>query len=78
MSIETNCFRIEGLDALRPDYRLFEIIGLTRESPDYYGNIQRMVKQLSFQMRAPVTTYEQGTETFLVLPQRLWQPTGPH
>ena len=74
MSIETNCFRIEGLSTLLADYRLFQIIGLSRESTEYYGNIQRMVKQLSYQMRAPVTTYEEGTDAYLVLPQGFGNP----
>jgi Piwi domain len=74
MFIETNCFRIKGLDALLTEYRLFQITGLRRESPEYYGNIQRMVKQLSYQMRAPVTTYDENGETFLVLPKGFGNP----
>ena len=38
MSIETNCFRIDGLDALNATYRLFQIVGLYRDGSDYYGN----------------------------------------
>lgn len=74
MSIDSNCFRINGLKSLLIEYRLFRITGLRRESPEYYSNIQRMVRQLSFQMRAPVTTHEVDDETFLVLPTGFGDP----
>lgn len=69
MSIETNCFRINGLDALNTTYRLYQIAGLRRDSPDYYSNVQQLVRRLSFQMKAPVTTYDRAGETFLVIPR---------
>ena len=74
MSIETNCFRIEGLDTLSTTYRLYQIAGLLRDAPDYYSNVQRLVRQLSFQMRAPVTTYDVGGETFLGIPIEVGEP----
>jgi len=74
MSIETNCFRIKGLDTLHTAYRLFKIIGLRPDSPEYFSNIQRIVRQLSFQMRAPVTTYDQDGDTCLVLPTGFGEP----
>jgi hypothetical protein len=74
MSIESNCFRINGLESLLIEYRRFRITGLRRESPEYYSNLQRMVRQLSFQMRAPVTTHDVDGETFLVLPTGFGNP----
>ena len=74
MSIETNCFRIDGLDALSTTYRLYQIAGLRRDGPDYYGNVQRLIRQLSFQMKAPVTTYEKDGETFLGVPTEFGDP----
>ena len=74
MSIETNCFRIDGLDTLSTTYRLYQIAGLHRDGPDYYSNVQRLVRQLSFQMRAPVTTYDVGGETFLGIPIESGEP----
>ena len=68
MSIETNCFRINGLDALNTTYRLYRVAGLRRDGLDYYGNLQRLVRQLSYDLRAPVTTYDAGNETFLGIP----------
>ena len=68
MSIETNCFRINGLDALSTTYRLYQVTGLRSDSPDYYGNLQRLVRQLSFDLRAPVTTHHVGNEVFLGIP----------
>ena len=74
MSIETNCFRIFGLDALGATYRLYEIAGLRRDGPDYFGNVQRLVRRLSFQMKAPVTTYDAEGTTFLVVPTEFGDP----
>lgn len=74
MSIETNCFRIEGLDALRTTYRLYQIANLRRDSSDYYSNVQQLVRRLSFQIKAPVTTYDRAGETFLVIPTGFKEP----
>ena len=74
MSIETNCFHINGLDELQATYRLYQIAGLHRDSPDYYSNVQRVVRQLSFNMKAPVTTYKMGGETFLGVPDGFGDP----
>ena len=74
MSTETNCFRIDGLDGLSTTYRLYQITGLRRDGPDYYSNVQRLVRRLSFQMRAPVTTYDVKGETFLGVPTESGDP----
>ena len=74
MSTETNCFRIDGLDGLSTTYRLYQIAGLRRDGPDYYSNVQRLVRRLSFQMRAPVTTYDVEGETFLGVPTESGDP----
>lgn len=76
MSIETNCFRIDGLDALSAKYRLYQIAGLHRDNPDYYSNVQRLIWQLRSQMKAPVTTYDKEGETFLVVPAESGDPPG--
>ena len=77
MSIETNCFRIDGLDALNATYRLYQIAGLHRDSTDYYSNIQQLVRRLSFELEAPVTTYNRRGETFLVIPPAFGDPPTP-
>lgn len=74
MSIEMNCFRINGLQELHAEYRLFQIVGLQHETTEYYGNLQRIVRQLSYQMKAPVTTYDRKGDTFLVVPQGFGNP----
>ncbi len=74
MFIETNCFRIDGLAALSATYRLYQIANLHRDNPDYYGNVQRLIRRLSFQMKAPVTTYDRDGETFLVIPTGFGDP----
>jgi hypothetical protein len=74
MSIEMNCFRVEGLETLSTRYRLFSIVGIQSDGPEFYGNIQRIIKQLSFQMRAPITTHSVDGETFLLIPQGYTNP----
>ena len=74
MSIETNCFRIHGLDTLNTKYRLYQITGLHRDSPEYYANIQKIVRDLSYKMKAPVTTYDIKKEAFLVVPAGFGDP----
>ena len=74
MSIETNCFRINGLDELKTPYRLYRVAGLPRDDPDYYGNVQQLVRRLSFNMKAPVTTYGLEGETLLVVPTGYGDP----
>lgn len=74
MSIETNCFPIEGLENLLTQYRLFQIVGLHRDRAEYYANIQRIIRRLSFQMKAPVTTHEIDGEAFLVIPKGYGNP----
>ena len=74
MSIETNYFHINGLDELKATYRLYQITGLRRDTPDYYGNMQRIIRQLSFNMKAPVTTYDMEGETFLGVPNGFGDP----
>ena len=78
MSTETNCFRIDGLDGLSTTYRLYQITGLRRDGPDYYSNVQRLVRRLSFQMRAPVTTYACGGRDLLRRPHRGRRPARSH
>ena len=74
MPIETNCFPINGLDELKATYRLYQITGLRRDAPDYYGNVQQLVRRLSFNMKAPVTTYDLEGETLLVVPAEFGDP----
>ena len=74
MFIETNCFHIDGLSALSATYRLYRIAGLRRDAPDYYGNVQQLVRRLSFNMKAPVTTYDLEGETLLVVPTEFGDP----
>jgi hypothetical protein len=74
MSTETNSFRIAGLDDLKARYRLFQIAGLRRDGMDYYGNLQKLRRRLSSQMRAPVAIYERNDETFALIPEGYGEP----
>ena len=74
MFIVTNCFRINGLGELNSKYRLYQIAGLNRGSQEYYSNVQKIVRELSFQMKAPVTTYDKDGNTFLAIPAGFGNP----
>ena len=74
MSIETNCFRIYGLDELNTKYRLYQIVGLHRGSPEYYSNVNKIARDLSFQMKAPVTTHRIEDEHYLLVPKAFGDP----
>lgn len=74
MSTETNCFKILGVEDLKFECRVFQIAGLRRDSPDYFGNVQRIRSQLTRQMRAPVTTRERNGETLLIVPNGFADP----
>ena len=68
MSTKTNCFRINGLDALSTTYNLYSVAGLHRDGPEYFSNLQRLVRQMSYDLRTPVTTYDVQNETVLCIP----------
>lgn len=74
MPIEMNCFRVEGLETLSTRYRLFGVVGIQRDGPEFYANTQRIIKQLSYQMRAPITTHTVDGENFLLIPQGYGNP----
>lgn len=74
MSTETNCFKIEGLEQLTYSCKLYRIAGLRPDSAEFYSNVQRLVRQLSFQLKAPVTTIERAGETLLVIPDGFATP----
>ena len=74
MSIEMNCFRIEGLEALRTTYRLYRVAGLRRGDQEYYGNVQRLVRKLSYDLKAPVTTCNIDDENLLAVPAEYGSP----
>jgi hypothetical protein len=74
MPTETNCFKIHGLEKLEAEYRLYQLVGLRRDSTEYYANVHRIIDRLSRQMKAPVTTFERGNETFLLSPTDYTSP----
>ncbi|MCP1854419.1 MULTISPECIES: argonaute/piwi family protein [unclassified Bradyrhizobium] len=74
MPTETNSFKIEGLETLKAEYRLFQVGGLRRDSMDYYGNLQKIRRRLSSLMRAPVAMYERDDVTFALIPKGYGEP----
>jgi hypothetical protein len=68
MPTEINCFKIHGLEQLEAEYRLYQLVGLRRDSTEFFANVHRIIDRLSRQMRAPVTTFERDGGTFLLAP----------
>lgn len=67
MSTETNIFPITNLHELASRYRLYEIRGLKNAPDEYYSNIQRIIRRLSFGLRSPVTVIQRDDAAFLVV-----------
>jgi hypothetical protein len=74
MPTEVNCFKISGLEQLEAEYRLYQIVGLRRDSNEFFANVQRIIDRLSRQMKAPITTFERGGDTFLLSPTGYAEP----
>lgn len=64
---ETDIFRIENLNQMSSDYVLFEIIGLNERDEEYDGNIQHIVKSLSYLLKHPVTSIHRQDKLYLVV-----------
>lgn len=74
MPTETNCFKILGLEQLGAEYKVYQLAGLLRESPEYFANVQRVIDRLSRHMKAPITTFERSEDTFLLAPSEFAEP----
>lgn len=68
MPTEIACFKINGLEQLEAEYRLYQLAGLRRDSAEFFANVQRIIDRLSRQMKAPITTFERDGDTFLLAP----------
>ena len=60
--------RFHGLEQLEAEYRLYQLVGLRRDSTEFFPNVQRIIDRLSRQMKAPVTTFERDGDSFLLAP----------
>jgi hypothetical protein len=74
MPTETNSFKINGLENLKAEYRLFQVSGLRRDVMEYHGNLQKIRRRLSSQLRAPVAIYERDDATFALIPKGYGEP----
>ena len=66
--IEANIFAIENLDALKTDYVLYQIRGLTRGDNEYFQNKDEITGKLSYDLRMPALVIERNGHPHLVLP----------
>lgn len=74
MSTEINIFPITNLDKLSSLYRLYMIRGLTNAPDEYYANVQRIIRRLSFNLRSPVTVIHRDGKAYLVVEEKQHPP----
>ena len=75
--LETNIFAIENLDALKTDYVLYRIRGLTREDNEYFQNKDEIARKLSYDLQRPALVIERNGHPYLVLPADTPPPPQP-
>ncbi|HZI57795.1 MAG TPA: hypothetical protein VFF39_13520 [Verrucomicrobiae bacterium] len=75
--LESNIFPIRNLDQLSAKYRLYRIRGLSKDHPQYYQNRQNLVRRLSYSLKTPATTVENGDATLLALREDAPNPPSP-
>ena len=75
--IETNIFAIENLDALKTEYVLYRIRGLTRGDNEYFQNKDEITRKLSYDLQRPALVIEKNGYPHLVLPADAPHPPQP-
>ena len=75
--LETNIFAIENLDALKTDYVLYRIRGLTRGDNEYFQNKDEIARKLSYDLQRPALVIERNGHPYLVLPADAPHPPQP-
>lgn len=68
--LETNLFSIENLRSLTSRYRLWRILGLRPDQPEYHQNCQHL-QRLSYVLRQPALVIERSGEPYLVVPEQV-------
>lgn len=66
-TLETNLYALTNLQALTSQYRLYRVIGLSRESDEYEANKHAIVKKLRFGFRKPAGIITINSEPHLAL-----------
>ena len=75
--LETNVFPITNLRALSSTYRTYRVRGLRASDAEYFQNLQTLVRRLSYSLRSPVTTVQEGGDTLLVVRDDAPEPKSP-
>lgn len=65
--LETNVFLIDGLDKLSAQFQLYKVLGLNKDSDEYFQDVQNL-HQLSFSLRKPVAVLERGGDVQIAVP----------
>lgn len=66
ITLHTNIFEVKNLAQLTSKYRLYRIKGLRPDQAQYHQNRQALIRQLSFQLKAPVTVIVRDGQPLLV------------
>lgn len=75
--LETNIYPILNLHDFSARYRPYRIRGLHKDHPEYYQNMQILIRQISYALRTPATITESGDDTFLVIREDAGVPESP-
>jgi hypothetical protein len=65
--LETNIFPILNLSQLSSRYRRYLIRGLQPNHPQYFQNVDTLVRDLSYNLQRPVSTIQNQNQLFLVV-----------
>ncbi|MHA1251868.1 MAG: Piwi domain-containing protein [Candidatus Helarchaeota archaeon] len=66
--IETNIYIIENLDDLKCNYRIYDVRGLSKDSKDYFKNIQLMTRRLSYLTNSPCIPFNLNENVCIAQP----------
>lgn len=65
--VRSNTYPILNLSALTAGYRLYHVRGLNPEQDEYFANRQGIIRQLSAELKNPVTIIERNNAPYLVV-----------
>lgn len=67
MNLETNIFPIRNLEKLKDQYRLYRILGLRRNTPDYFTNRDALIRHLNYELQTPCLLLERDDGPHVVI-----------
>lgn len=75
--LETNIFPVLDLDKLSARYRLYRIRGLLPDQPEYFQNVQALVRRMSYLLRTPAAVVQRADGPHLAVRDDASEPPSP-